>query len=194
MSNDRDNKDDEMICALTVDESFELQEGLRALPVTMPPRDVWRRIRLQAEAEGLFATSRPRTRNRWYAGVGLAAAALLAAVMMPGTPQSTAPGMVVPVGETSNTTPLSNLRALQVQSQQLERNLRSLPDEPRVARAGTVATMSEFENRIATIDYQLNDATAEWAAGEKEIFWGERVRLMKLLLQLRYAQAQRAAY
>jgi hypothetical protein len=54
--------------------------------------------------------------------------------------------------------------------------------------------MSEIEDRIAAIDFQLNDPTAEWAEGDKEIFWGERVRLMKLLLQLRYAQAQRAAF
>jgi hypothetical protein len=40
----------------------------------------------------------------------------------------------------------------------------------------------------------LNDPTVEWAEGDKEIFWGERVRLMKMLLQLRYAQAQRAAF
>jgi hypothetical protein len=81
-----------------------------------------------------------------------------------------------------------------VTSQRLERDLRSLPDEPRVARAGTVATISQIEDRIAAIDYQLNDPEAEWADGDKEIFWGERVRLMKLLLQLRYAQAQRAAF
>ncbi len=56
------------------------------------------------------------------------------------------------------------------------------------------ATISEIEDRIASIDYQLNDPTAEWAEGDKEIFWRERVRLMKLLLQLRYAQAQRAAF
>ncbi len=54
--------------------------------------------------------------------------------------------------------------------------------------------MSEIEDRIAAIDYQLNDPAVNWAHGEKEIFWGERVRLMKLLLQLRYAQAQRAAF
>ena len=65
---------------------------------------------------------------------------------------------------------------------------------PRVARAGTVATMSEIEDRIAAIDYQLNDATAEMSDGDREIFWRERVRSMKLLLQLRYAQAQRAAF
>jgi len=63
-----------------------------------------------------------------------------------------------------------------------------------VARAGTVATMSEIEDRVAAIDYQLNDPSVQMTDGDREIFWRERVRLMKLLLQLRYAQAQRAAF
>jgi hypothetical protein len=29
---------------------------------------------------------------------------------------------------------------------------------------------------------------------EQEVFWRERVRLMKLLVRLRYAQAQRTAF
>ncbi len=191
MSNDE--KDPEMICALTADEHVALQRGLRSLPLTMPPREVWTRIRQQAEAEGLLI--RPAARqHKWYAGAGLVAAALLVAVMMPGSRIDNDPATVVPQGETSNQTDLSNLRALQVQSRELERDLRSLPAEPRVARAGTVATMSDIESRIAAIDYQLSDPSAQWADGDREIFWRERVRLMKLLLQLRYAQAQRAAY
>ncbi len=192
MSNDK--KEDEMICALTAAEHVALQQGLRALPDTMPPRHVWARIREQAEAEGLFTETQVRSRQGWYLGVGLAAAGLLAVVLMLGTVPETDPASVVPQNVPSNTVDLSKLRALQVQSQQLERDLRSLPEQPHVARASTVATMSEIEDRIAAIDYQLDDATAEWAEGDREIFWRERVRLMKLLLQLRYAQAQRAAY
>lgn len=194
VSNDkkgREEKDEQMICALTADEHGVLQRGLRSLPETMPPRDVWHRIREQAEAEGLLVVAKNRRHTKWYAGVGLAAAALMAAVMMPGIMKT---DYVVPPGDTSNSTDLSDLRALQVQSRQLERDLRSLPAEPRVARAGTVATLSEIEDRIAAIDFQLNDPAAEWADGDKEIFWRERVRLMQMLLQLRYAQAQRAAY
>jgi hypothetical protein len=191
MSNDE--KDPEMICALTADEHVALQRGLRSIPLTMPPREIWTRIRQQAEAEGLLTQPAPR-KHRWFAGVGIAAALILAVVMMPDSQVGIDPAKVVPQGETSNQADLSNLRALQVQSRELERDLRSLPAEPRVARAGTVATMSEIESRIAAIDYQLSDPTAEWADGDREIFWRERVRLMKLLLQLRYAQAQRAAY
>jgi len=189
-----DNKDEEMICALTADEHFALRSGLRALPDTMPPRDVWLRIRGQADAEGLFRQSRARTHTKWYAGVGIAATALIAAVMMPGGLTVMNPIDVVPQELPSNTTDLSKLVVLQAQSRRLERELRALPDEPRVARASTVATMSEIEDRIAAIDYQLNDSTAEWGDGDREIFWGERVRLMNLLLQLRYAQARRVAF
>jgi hypothetical protein len=192
MSNDR--KEEEMICALTADEHVALQNGLRELPLTMPPRDVWLRIKEQAEAEGLFIQSAARKHNKWYAGVGLAAAALMAAVMMPGSQLETIPSNVVPQELPTNTIPLDNLGVLQAYSRKLEGDLRALPAEPRVARAGTVATMSDIEDRIAAIDYQLNDTSVEMTEGDREIFWRERVRLMKLLLQLRYAQAQRAAF
>ena len=57
-----------------------------------------------------------------------------------------------------------------------------------------MATISEIEDRIAAIDYQLNDPSIRMTETEKEIFWRERVRLMKLLVGLRYAQAQRTGY
>jgi len=198
MSNDENEsskEDEKMICALTADEHVALREGLRSLPDTMPPRNVWLRIREQGEAEGLLTQPKARKHNKWYAGVGLAAAAVMAAVMMPGVQTPTdGGGVTVPDAAVTNTVDLSNLAVLQAYSRRLESDLRALPAEPRVARAGTVATISEIEDRIAAIDYQLNDPTAEWAEGDKEIFWRERVRLMKLLLQLRYAQAQRAAF
>lgn len=189
MSSDR--KDEEMICALTADEYGALQRGLRKLPETMPPRAVWNRIREQAEAEGLLQQRFTHKRSTWYAGTGLAAAALLAAVLLQPTVNT---GFVVPDSELTNTVELSNLQTLMVQSRQLESDLRALPAEPRVARAGTVATISDIENRIAAIDYQLNDTGMYIVPGDREIFWRERVRLMNLLLQLRYAQAQRAAF
>jgi hypothetical protein len=191
MSND--SKEEEMICALTADEHVALQAGLGELQETMPPRDVWLRIREQAEAEGLLIQRRARTHNKWYAGVGLAAA-VMAAVMMPGIQLDPTLVDVVPQEPLSNESDLSNLAVLQNYSRKLESDLRALPAEPRVTRAGTVATMSEIEDRIAAIDYQLNDTSVNMTEGDREIFWRERVRLIKLLLQLRYAQAQRAAF
>lgn len=94
----------------------------------------------------------------------------------------------------TNLTDVIALQALMVESRQLESDLRALPGEPRVIRAGTAATISEIEDRIAAIDYQLNDPGAQFSPEDKEIFWRERVRLIKSLLRLRYAQAQRTAF
>ncbi len=186
-------KDDEMICALTANETGALQRGLRELPETMPPRAVWNRIREQAEAEGLLQQGPAGSRRMWFAGAGLAAAVLLA-VMMPALMPPQSEGITVPQNLPSNTTTLTTLQTLMVQSRQLESDLRSLPDEPRVMRASTFATISDLEDRVAAIDYQLNDPDVKMTSDDRELFWRERVRLMNSLLQLRYAQAQRAAF
>ena len=189
-------KDDEMICALTAEEHAALQTGLCALPDTMPPRVVWQRIREQAEAEGLIRETGLRRRSAWYAGVGLAAAALVAAVMLPRLPQEPidVPVTVPTDVGTPAQVPLTTLQTLMTESRELESNLRALPDAPRVQRASTLATISDLEDRIAAIDYQLNDPEVQMSPEDTELFWRERVRLMKSLLQLRYAQAQRAAF
>jgi hypothetical protein len=192
----KDKKDEEMICGLTANERDLLQHELRALPDVMPPREVWHRIREQAEAEGLVSRRPMRRPVTWYGGVGLAAAVALTAVLVPlmmHTPEPT--GMTEPpITQSSTTVQASTLRALMVESRQLESDLRSLPEQPRVRQAGTVATIAEIEDRIAAIDYELNDQSIQMTAEEKEIFWRERVRLMKLLVGLRYAQAQRTAF
>ena len=188
-------KEDEMICALTADEHIALRAGLNALPDTMPPREVWQRIREQAEAEGLIKDKTLKVRSNWYAGAGLAAAALMAAIMLPGFLQPPDISTVVPQNTPLNAqVELTALQTLMTESRELESNLRSLPDAPRVMRASTMATISNLEDRIAAIDYQLNDPAVQMSAGDTELFWRERVRLMNSLLQLRYAQAQRTAF
>ena len=189
-------KDDEMICALTAEEHTALQTGLRALPDTMPPRVVWQRIREQAEAEGLIRQKGLRKRSRWYTGVGLAAAALVVALMVPVLLQEPADVTTTVPDTVGTTTPvrLTTLQTLMTQSRELESNLRALPNVPRVQRASTMATISDLEDRIAAIDYQLSDPEVQMSPEDTELFWRERVRLMKSLLQLRYAQAQRAAF
>lgn len=192
----KDKKDKEMICGLTADERDLLQQQLSGLPDVMPPRAVWQRIREQAEAEGLINTGVMRRPMTWNGGLGLAAAVALAAILVPVMMNSPEPGGITEpsVSQATNDIPLSALQSLMVESRQLESDLRSLPEEPRVRQAGTVATISEIEDRIAAIDYQLNDPTVAMTDEDKHIFWRERVRLMKLLVGLRYAQAQRASY
>lgn len=192
----KDVKDEEMICGLTADERSALREGLRSLPDTVPPRAVWHRIREQAEAEGLITTPAARRPSTWYIGGGLAAAVVLAVFMVPGT--MTEEPVVYPttpdnVGSRSPIR-LNTLQTLMTESRELESNLRDLPAKPRVMRAGTAATIAGLEDRIAAIDYQLNDPESRLSPEDEEIFWRERVRLMKLLVGMRYAQAQRTAF
>lgn len=191
-----ESKDEQMIYGLTADEHLALRQGLNELTDPMPPRVVWERVRDQAEAEGLIkrpASARPST---WYAGFGLAAAAALVFVLAPGlysTPTVSFP--TEPANEApTNTAAVNGLTALMVQSRQLESDLRALPDEPLVMRASTAVTLSSLEDRIAAIDYQLTASDVSMTSEEQEIFWRERVRLMKSLVQLRYAQAQRTAF
>jgi len=189
-------KDEEMICGLTANEREVLQKGLNELPQTMPPRVIWHRIREQAAAEGLLRPPVSRRLSTWYGGVGIAAAVVLAVIVLPRAMDTSEPESRTepPVTAQTNQVELTALQALMVQSQQLESDLRALPDEPRVMRASTVATLSGLEDRIAAIDYQLNDSSTQMTPEEQEIFWRERVRLMNSLVQLRYAQAQRAAF
>jgi len=189
MSNE--NKEDEMICALTANEYEALQKGLRELPDTPPPRVVWERIRAQAEAEGLIRRPLMARQSTWYAA-GLAAAVVLALFIAPGL--NAPPEQVFPTVPTAAPSNANSLQALMVESRQIESNLRALPADPRVMRAGTAATIGELEDRIAAIDYQLNDQSIQLSPEDEEIFWRERVRLMKSLLRLRYAQAQRTAF
>ncbi len=197
----RDGKDEEMIYGLTADERGALTRGLNDLPETMPPRAVWHRIREQADAEGLIRTPRSRRPSTWYVPGGIAAMFLMAALIVPrltpvddATLVDNATYPVVPSNAPTNTVEVSALTALQVESRQLERDLRSLPEQPNVVRAGTQATILELEDRIAAIDYQLSDPETRLSPEDEEVFWRERVRLMKLLVGLRYAQTQRTAF
>jgi hypothetical protein len=181
----KDVKDEEMICGLTADERD-----------TMPPRAVWHRIREQAEAEGLIVKPALRRQSSWYLGGSLAAAIVLAVLVVPRVFDEEPvvyPTIPENVG-TSSPIRLNTLQTLMTESRELEGNLRDLPAKPRVMRAGTAATIADLEDRIAAIDYQLNDPGSRLSPEDEEIFWRERVRLMKLLVGMRYAQAQRTAF
>ena len=191
-----DVKDEEMIYGLTVDERDALRDGLNSLPDTMPPRAVWHRIREQAEAEGLINRPAGRRPSTWYLGGSLAAAVVLGAFILPGVLEMPTPEFRPTPANVASNPPMSltTLQTLMTESRQLENDLRDLPAEPRVMRAGTAATIAGLEDRIAAIDYQLNDPEFQLTPEEEEIFWRERVRLMKLLVGMRYAQAQRTAF
>ena len=185
-----------MISGLGVRERELLHAKLRQLPETMPPRAVWQRIAAQARAEGLLKESFPR-RFKLVAGAGLAATVVLAVLgvqdVRNGAESETFP-TVPTYAEQNNVVELNTLNALMVQSQELEEDLRALPSQPQLVRAGTAATIAGLEDQIAAIDYRLNEPSIRMSHEQMEVYWRERVRLMNLLVQLRAAQAQRNGF
>lgn len=194
--NDDEQQDGKVNIGLSMEQRELLQTKFRALSDTPPSREVWQRIDAQARAEGLFQGRYFET-VKWLSGTGIAAAIVLAVLNFP-TDSSLSPPIEGSFPDTpdvvvDNSVP-SNLNVLQAQSQQIERDLRALPGQPRLVRASTAATIVELEDRIAIIDYRLNHPAVRLSRMETEIYWRERVSLMNSLLNLRRAQAQRMAF
>ncbi len=193
MATDKGPQDETMNGVLSVNELERLKQGLGELPETMPPRSAWHRIEEQAQAEGLLTKPAVQQRTKWLAGVGIAAAVVLAVLRLPGALN---PDSIPGEGELTSTPVFDAqaLDALMVQSQQLEHELRAITYQPRMMRASTAATISTLEDRIAAIDYQLNHPAIRKNSAQKQLYWRERVRLMDSLVKLRYAQAQRSSF
>jgi hypothetical protein len=196
MTSTDNEQDDTMNCGLGIAERELLHARLRTLPDTVPPRAVWLRIETQARAEGLIRVRSLDAGVRWLVGAGIAATVVIALLQAPLGPSGgervfpTEPAYV----EQSHPMALRTLNALMVQSQQLEQDLRSLPEQPQLVRAGTAATIAAVEDQIAAIDYRLNDSPVRLSHAQMEVYWRERVRLMNLLVQLRTAQTRGGAF
>lgn len=200
------SSEDDMLCGLTVDERDKLKSSLAALPDTMPPRSVWRRIEAQATAEGLLRHRFSFVGARWLAGGGIAAAVVLVVLglprdaIQPATIAESSVPATVPDHRAESSQPagadleLRTIDALVTRSRVLERDLRRLPSSPALTRASTAATIDRLERQIAVIDHRLNDPRIRLTRRQQELYWRERVRLMNSLLQLRYAQLQRGAF
>lgn len=196
---DTNDTEETMNSGLSMTERELLCSQLRQLEDTVPPREVWERIKAQARAEGHYRR-RMGEGAKWLAGSGIAAAVVVGVLNVPlptNAPDSSGSDNISatpPVSvAVSNEVP-PGLTALMVQSQQIERHLRALPGEPRLVRAGTAATIVELQDRIATIDYVLSDPEVDMDPEQVEVYWRERVRLMNSLLNLRRAQAQQMAF
>ena len=100
-----------MNCGLTVAERDVLQMRLRELADTMPPRAVWNRIEEQARAEGLLKKPSMPEAAKWFSGIGLAAAVVLAVIILPNTGNRTTPPTTAETTEfptASNWSPLAD--------------------------------------------------------------------------------------
>lgn len=196
MRQENGDSEETMNAGLSIEQRQLLQARLRQLPDTMPPRAVWQRIEEQGRAEGLIGRRALRRSWRWLGGGAVAATLALLAVGVLRGPADVGetPPTAAQLGQQPMLDDIADLNALMLQSRQLEQELRSLPKRPRVVRAGTAATILALEDRIAAIDYRLSHPSARLTRAEAEIYWRERVRLMNLLYNVRYAQVQQAVY
>jgi hypothetical protein len=190
----------------------DVAELLRSMPDLEPPADGWQRLTAQRTR---------RNRGRWGGGLAVAASVVVAIIMgalyMGRVEFVTAPAdqsTVRPIIVSAPAIPPgvravdSRVRALQQRSQYMERLLRGLPPRGQVARADTAGVIAELEDRIATVDYQLNrsglnrsglnrsgvdrrlDATegVRYEPADAPELWHRRVEFMDQLVRAHYAQ------
>lgn len=199
----------------------EVTELLRSLPDMRPPEDAWRRI---------VATRGRGHPLAWSAAALAACAALVAIVLLAReeTPLAPSEAHVVatdpaPRQVTSPESPAAvpasspGVRDLRRRSRQMERLLSGLPPRTDVVRADVAGVITELQDRIAAVDYELNRqargawspaATARWASersvatrstGRQSVqqprdLWAERVELMDRLVRVRFAEVGAEAH
>ncbi len=138
----------------------DIAEQLRSMPDLEPPADIWAKI--MTKRAGV-------DRGRWGRGLAVAAAIGLALIGGYWTLQSPGLDAAPVVQPIMVSAPVSQrqsdvggdeaqVRALQRHSQRMERVLGELPQRGRVIRADTAGVIAELEDRIAAVDYQLNQA------------------------------------
>ena len=173
-----------------------VRDALQALPPLAPPADRWQDI-----AARLDQAAAPRPWRRAMTVAGLAASAVLAALLllrMPGpgpgdTPVSMADADPVQVAVRAPTVAPAELLA---ESQRLEaliddyRRQQPLPSDPRLA--GTVRTL---EDQVALVDYGLTYAAeADLDSEQFDRLWQQRVDLMNSIAHVRGAELRRVEY
>lgn len=155
-------------CRAELDALYQRVAQLKALPPRHPGRDRWPAI--QAELQG-----DRKLKRRTYGAWGLAAAAVLAAVLV----------------FRPTTGVASDLAQAKDASAQLEAQLQALGTNDRVMNGRTAALAAELEDRIAVIDGKLARQSDETRETDLVQLWQQRVDLMN---QLYTVHVTRAAY
>jgi len=185
-----------------------VQVGLQSLPEIPAPEGGWQAI---SRARAGSRSSAPLSFTGWF-WAGSLAAGLAVAVVLFGLLNQVPRGSESGIGSAmSGTTPVlvsrsgaetaasqvksDDMAQLMARSQQLEQVLRAMPEGPQVVSADTAGTISVLEDRVAMIDYRLSmGEQPELSSAQLQRLWQERVDVMNSLVQVRYAQAQRASF
>lgn len=199
-------------CRQRRDEHAVLRESLRALP-DVPAPNLWRAISARVNTPEVAARSEP---DRYAYWLTVAASAVLIAALAitmklrqevmtsPIAPPpavavaaqpANSPDVVAAADPVLTATPSEpEIAELVNRSHALETTLRALPERRSVQRAGTTATIMGLEDGVALIDYRLTREGRQLNPTQSRELWQRRVDLMNSLVNVRYAEAQPAAY
>lgn len=200
-----------IVCRQRLDGFGALRESLRSLPEAPAP-DLWRAISARVNTPEVVSQSKPDRYGYWLT---VAASAVLIAALavtmklrqeIMTSPISPPPAVAVasypaisPDDAAAADPVLSSgaepgLVELVNRSHALETALRALPERRSVQRAGTTATIMGLEDGVALIDYRLTREGRQLDTTQSRDLWQRRVDLLNSLVNVRYAEAQPAAY
>ncbi|OGU01656.1 MAG: hypothetical protein A2085_06695 [Gemmatimonadetes bacterium GWC2_71_10] len=168
-------------CAACAAELYRLEQvrsRLKALPAMTPPRDRWNAIAVPARRE--------RRARRLHSSVGLAAAAVLAAV----TFVAVRPEAPTPAAETR-----AELDRVMLQSQAMEAALEALDPEQRALPGAAAKVAAELAASLSEVDAALNQP-GTWRAEPQRVvqLWRERTGILSALVDVHAGRATFASF
>jgi len=170
-------------CAQALNELVAMREDLAALTDPLPSPGAWNGI--------MAATAAPKRSSvrRWLPAAGVSLAASVAAAVFLVGAHLAAPvaGTVAP--GTTPLTAVASVGQLKAESQYLEHAVLNINDsvDSMPVSADTASTVAALEDRIALVDYAINNTPAGSDARLAEL-WKQRVDLLQSLAAVRYAQ------
>jgi len=154
-------------CAAELYRLEQVRSQLRALPAFTPPRDRWRVIAERAWRE--------RRQRRFSGGVGLAAAAMLAGLLLVAV-QGTRPDAL----EAQTT-----LRTAMARSQAMEQVLKGVDPDARALTGATAGVVVDLQRRLESIDVELGDPSERGNDSHRQAqLWNERAGLLSALVDV----------
>jgi len=162
-------------CQVELERLHQRAARLKALPSLRPARDQWPAVHARLAAE------RRRRRHQWLGISGLALAASVALALV-------VPDLVRPKRLDAST----EISEVMARSHDLERALDSYNPDSRVTDGLTARVAGELEDRIGTIDRQLEMAQMlDPREGQPELLrlWRERVGLLDALVDVHVTRA-----
>ena len=163
-------------CAACATELYRLEQvrsRLKALPGMTPPRDRWGSIAAQARRE--------RRARRLHSAVGLAAAAVLAAV----TFVAVRPEAPTPAAETR-----AELDRVMLQSRAMEAALEALGPEQHALPGAAAKVAAELTASLSEVDAALNQPGTWRTEPERVVdLWRQRTGILSALVDVHAGRA-----